>query len=90
MERLFTNWPVTFEVLQAPRRDRQVAPAFVLDDQVGGIRCDDAILAGQLGDFVAEFLVLAMQPAFIEQVTDPLGRPQPRNEGIAAGLVWEV
>ena len=53
---------------------------FILDNQVSGVGGHDAVFPGQVGDFVAQLGVFAVQPNFIEQISHPPCRPQAGNE----------
>ena len=58
-------------------------------NEIGGVRGDDAVLAGQFGDFVLEFLALAAQSDFVEQIANTARRPQPRDEFVIVDGVGE-
>ncbi len=60
--------------------DGHAAAFLVLDDEVRGVRRHDAVLARELGDLFFDFLFLAVQPDFIEQITDASCGPQARDE----------
>ena len=71
---------VRLKAVERTHLGRHIPPGFVFHDQVGGVGGDDAVLARQFGDFVAQLRVLAVQPDFVQQVADPPGGPEPRDE----------
>ncbi len=67
----------------------------VLDYKIAGVGGDDAVFAGESGNFLLQFLLFATQANFIQKVSHSAGCPDARDEGVSFlllgknGLVFE-
>ena len=64
----------------------EAALLVVFDDEEGGVGCDNAVPTGQLSGFIAQFLVIAVETNFIEQIADPPCGPETGDEFMVVGL----
>ena len=75
---------------QRLHRQRHAAAVFILDDEVSCVGRYDVELARQLSHFIPQLGVLAVQPDFVQQITDPARRPQARDEFMFLGGAWKI